>query len=186
MDNFSYLMAWIGGCVFLGYFMLGTSLVSPVGKLNLFQAVVCISVAAIIVSVFFNINGQAGHKYGIPFVIQARHSFGAKGNIVVGILRAASAVCWLGIQSWVGAEALNEIVKYFCGFDNIFVMFILFQLLQMALASLGFEGIKRIENVGAIVIVVSLAYMLWVLVTNFGTEIQSNLINFEGTWGLAF
>ena len=79
-DNVSYLFAWIGGCVFIGYFMMGASLVPPVGKLNLFQAIVCISVSALIVSVCFNINGQAGHKYGIPFIVQTRHSFGMKGS----------------------------------------------------------------------------------------------------------
>ena len=186
MGNWSYLMAWIGGCVFLGYFMLGASLVPPVGKLNLWQAVVCISVSAIIVSICFNINGQAGHKYGIPFVIQARHAFGKKGSIFTSCLRAVPAICWYGIQSWVGAMALNTIAKEFIGFDNVFIMFILFQALQIALSSLGFEGIKWVENVGAVVIVVSLGYMLYVILTTYGTLIQSNLIDIKGSWGLAF
>ena len=186
MDNWSYLMAWIGGCVFLGYFMLGASLVPPVGDLNLIQAIVCISVSAIIVSVCFNINGQAGHKYGIPFVIQARHAFGIKGTMFPSILRAVPAICWYGIQSWVGAMALNTIAKTFVGFDNVFVMFVAFQLLQMFLSSLGFSGIKWVENIGSVIIVVSLGYMLYVIISTYGTLIQSNLIDIKGSWGLSF
>lgn len=186
LNNKSYLLAWIGGCVFIGYFMMGASLVPPVGKLNLFQAIVCISVSALIVSVCFNLNGQAGHKYGIPFVVQARHSFGMKGAKLPSIIRAIPAICWFGVQSWVGALALNGISEKLLGFNSPVFWFIVFQLLQIFLASLGFKGIKWIENVGSIFIIGSLLYMLYIIVTVYGSAVQTNLINIRGTWGLAF
>lgn len=186
LDNKSYLLAWIGGCVFIGYFMLGASLVPPVGQLNLLQAIVCISVSALIVSICFNINGQAGHKYGIPFVVQMRHPFGMKGSKIPAVIRAVPAICWFGVQSWVGALALNGISEKLFGFSNPVFWFIAFQLLQIMLASLGFRGIKWIENIGSTFIVCALIYMLYVIVTGFGATVQSNIINIKGTWGLAF
>ncbi len=186
MNNISYTLAWIGGCVFIGYFMMGASLVPPVGQLNLIQAIACISIAAFIVSICFNLNGHAGHKYGIPFVIQARQPFGIKGSKVASILRSVPAIFWFGIQSWVGALALNGISDKLFGFNSPIFWFIMFQFLQIFLSSLGFKGIKWVENVGGIVIVVSLGYMLYIINKVYGSQIQSNLIDYKGTWGLAF
>lgn len=186
LNNISYLLAWIGGAVFIGYFMMGASLVPPVGKLNLWQAIVCISVSALIVSVCFNINGQAGHKYGIPFVVQLRPAFGFKGAAIPSVIRAVPAIFWFGVQSWVGALALNGISEKLLGFNSPIFWFIAFQLLQILLASLGFKGIKWIENIGSIFIIGSLGYMLYVIISTYGTTVQNNLVNIPGTWGLAF
>lgn len=186
LDNKSYFLAWVGGCVFIGYFMMGASLVPPVGKLNLLQAILCICLSGLIVSVCFNLNGQAGHKYGIPFVVQARHSFGMKGSSASSIIRAVPAIFWFGVQSWVGALALNGISEQLLGFDSPVFWFIAFQILQIALASLGFKGIKWIENIGSIFIIGSLGYMLYAIMTIYGGTVQSNLVNIPGTWGLAF
>ncbi len=186
LDNKAYWFAWVGGCVFIGYFMLGASLVPPVGQLNLTQAIVCISVSAIIVSICFNINGQAGHKFGIPFVIQARPAFGIRGSKVPSVIRAVPAIFWYGVQSWVGALALNGISEKLIGFSSPVFWFIFFQLLQIFLSSLGFKGIKWIETIGAIFIIFSLTYMLIVIINSYGTAVQSKIINIEGTWGLAF
>ena len=186
LKNFSYLMAWIGGCVFIGYFMLGATLVPPVGQMNLVQAVVCICVAAIIVSVCFNINGQAGHKYGIPFVVQMRSAFGFQGSKIPSIIRAVPAICWFGVQSWVGALALNGISVKLMGFDSPIFWFVAFQFLQIFLASLGFKGIKWVENIGSVFILISLSYMLFVILVQHNATVQDNIVNIPGTWGLPF
>lgn len=186
MDNISYTLAWVGTCVFIGYFMLGASLVPPVGKLNLLQAFVCMALSAVIVSVCFNINGQAGHKYGIPFVIQARPAFGIKGSKLPSVIRAVPAIMWYGVQTWVGALALNGISEKLIGFDSPMFWFVAFQVLQIVLSILGFQGIKWLENVGAIIIVASLAYMFYAIYTNYGSLIEDKIINIPGTWGLAF
>lgn len=186
MDSKAYAFAWIGGCVFIGYFMLGASLVPPVGQLNLLQAIVCISFSAIVVSICFNINGQVGHKYGIPYIIQARHSFGIHGAKIVGIIRAVPAIFWYGVQSWVGALALNGISEKLLGFNSPIFWFVVFQLIQIGLSLTGFAGIKWIQTIGSIIIIFSLLYMLYIIVTVYGATVQNNIINIKGTWGLAF
>lgn len=186
MDNVSYMFAWIGACVFIGYFMLGASLVPPVGQLNLFQAFVCMTVSMIIVSLCFTVNGQPGHRLGIPFVVQARPAFGIAGSKVPLAIRAVPALCWYGVQTWVGALALNAISVQLFGFDSKAFWFGAFLLLQIILSVTGFRGIKWLENIGAVVIIIALAYMYYVIYTAYGAQVQEKIISIPGTWGLAF
>jgi len=183
MDSFSYLCMWLGGGVAISTFAVGSSLM---GVLSLFQVVVALLVGTTIIAVVLLFNGKAGNKYGIPYPIHLRSSFGIQGAKIPGIIRAVPALVWFGFQSWVGAGAINVILKQLVGFDNIIVCFILFQLLQVILALYGFKGIKWLENIGAVFLLLSLAFMFYTVFNKYGAEISSNVINVEGSWGLAF
>lgn len=183
MDRWSYLLAWLGGCVSIGTFAMGSSLV---GTLNLLQAAVAIAVGCFVIGVALTINGAAGHKYGIPFMVQARSAFGFAGTRFPGLVRAVPAVVWFGFQSWVGAGALNAVSATLFGFDSLVFYFIVFQLLQIALSIYGFKGIKWLENVGSVFILASLTYMFYAVIVKFGGTIDEKITNIEGTWGLPF
>ena len=183
MDNLSYLLAWLGGCVSIGTFAMGASLV---GELNLVQATVAMMIGCSIIALGLVINGKAGHKYGIPFVIQARGAFGISGTKLPGLIRAIPAVVWFGFQSWVGAGALNECSRTLFGFDNMVFFFVTFQLLQIVLSVFGFEGIKWLENIGSVFIIASLIYMFYTVSTKYGAEIEQYIGGIKGTWGIPF
>ncbi len=183
MDRWSYLLAWLGGCVSIGTFAMGSSLV---GTLNLLQAAVAIAIGCFVIGVALAINGAAGHKYGIPFMVQARSAFGCAGTRLPGLVRAVPAVVWYGFQSWVGAGALNAVSATLFGFDNLVFYFIAFQFLQIALSVYGFKGIKWLENVGSVFILASLVYMFYAVIAKFGGEIDEKITSIEGTWGLPF
>lgn len=183
MDNWSYLFAWLGGCVSIGTFSMGASLI---GVLNLTQAVVAMAIGCSVIALGLVINGRAGHKYGIPFTIQARTSYGIYGTKLSGAIRAVPAVVWFGFQSWIGAGAINEVLRTFSGFDNIVVCFISFQLLQILLSLNGFKGIKWLENIGSVFIIFALMYMFYSVLNKYGAEVAASVTNIEGTWGLEF
>lgn len=183
MDKWSYLFAWLGGCVSIGTFAMGSSIV---GTLNLLQAVVAMTIGCTVIGVGLVINGAAGHKYGIPFMVQARGAFGIAGTKLPGFVRAVPAVVWFGFQSWIGAGALNAVSSTMFGYDNLMLYFILFQLVQIALSVLGFQGIKWLENIGSIFILFSLAYMFYSVVDKYGVEITEKIVGIEGTWGVPF
>ncbi len=183
MDRWSYLLAWLGGCVSIGTFAMGSSLV---GQLNMLQSVVAIAIGCFVIGVALAINGAAGHKYGIPFMVQARTAFGFAGTRFPGLIRAVPAVVWYGFQSWIGAGALNAVSAALLGFDNLVVWFIIFQVLQIALSVYGFKGIKWLENVGSVFIIASLIYMFWAVITKYGGAIDAKITSIEGTWGLPF
>jgi NCS1 family nucleobase:cation symporter-1 len=183
MGRTSYLLAWFGGCVSIGTFTMGSSIV---GTLNLLQATLAIAVGCFVIGVALAINGAAGYKYGIPFMVQARSAFGFTGTRFPGLVRAVPAVVWYGFQSWIGAGALNAVSATLFGFDNLVFYFIAFQLVQIALSVLGFQGIKWLENIGSAFILASLVYMFFSVINRYGDEITTNLVNIEGTWGLPF
>lgn len=186
MGKLPYMLTWFGGCVAIGTFMMGSSLVPPAGELNLFQAIVAMIIGSTVVAIGITLNGKAGHDHGIPFIVQARTTFGTKGTILPGFIRAVPAVIWFGIQSWVGAQALNSVAIRLFSFDNIVFFFIVFQLIQIAIAILGFRGIKWLETIGSVAILISLIFMFYMIYTNFSAEISERIVNIEGTWGLPF
>jgi NCS1 family nucleobase:cation symporter-1 len=100
MGRTSYLLAWMGGCVSIGTFTVGSSLV---GTLNLVQSLLAVTVGCVGIGIGLAVNGAAGYKYGIPFVVQVRSSFGMAGTKIPGLVRAVPALVWYGFQSWVGA-----------------------------------------------------------------------------------
>ncbi|NMG74428.1 NCS1 family transporter [Aromatoleum diolicum] len=183
MDRWSYLLAWLGGCVSIGTFAMGSSLV---GQLNMLQAAAAIAIGCFVIGIALAINGEAGHKYGIPFMVQARSAFGFAGTRFPGFVRAVPAVVWFGFQSWIGAGALNAVSATMFGFDNLVVWFITFQLLQIALSIYGFHGIKWLENIGSGFILFALVYMFYAVITKFGGAIDAKITGIEGTWGMPF
>ncbi|MGJ8611563.1 MAG: NCS1 family transporter, partial [Octadecabacter sp.] len=183
MDPVSYLFAWLGGCVSIGTFTVGSGLV---GTLNLAQVIVAIAIGCTVIGVALAINGQAGHKYGIPMMVQARSSFGFTGNKLPALVRSVPAIVWFGFQSWVGAGALNLVSAQMFGFDNIVFYFVTFQFLQIGLSIFGFHGIKWVENIGSVFIIGALIYMFISVLNRYGDAIGTNLIDAEGTWGAPF
>ncbi|WP_319782996.1 NCS1 family transporter [Oceanisphaera sp. IT1-181] len=183
MGRVSYFLAWFGGCVSIGTFTMGSSIV---GTLNLLQACIAISIGCFSIGIALALNGAAGYKYGIPFMVQARSSFGFVGTRFPGMVRAVPAIIWYGFQSWIGAGALNAASAALFGFDNLVLFFVVFQFLQIGLSILGFQGIKWLENIGSGFILVALVYMFYSVINKFGDDIATNLVNIEGSWGLPF
>ena len=183
MGRTSYFLAWFGGCVSIGTFAMGSSVV---GTLNLLQATLAIAIGCFVIGVALAINGAAGYKYGIPFMVQARSAFGFTGTRIPGLVRALPAIVWYGFQSWIGAGALNMVSATLFGFDNLTFYFITFQFLQIGLSVLGFQGIKWLENIGSAFILCSLMYMFYATVQRYGDELSTSLLTMEGSWGMPF
>lgn len=179
----SYLFAWLGGCVSIGTFTLGSSVVET--GLNLIQAGAAMLIGSLILIAGLIINDRLCYKTGIPYVVQLKSAFGAKGNIVPAMLRAVPAIVWYGVQSWLAGTAMNEVSKTLFGYENVVLFFILFQLVQLSLSLLGFKGVKWLENIGACFIISALAYMFYVCVTKYSAEI-TGLMHQEGSWGISF
>ncbi|MFW6345066.1 MAG: NCS1 family transporter, partial [Halomonas sp.] len=183
MGRLSYFLAWFGGCVSIGTFTMGSSVV---GTLNLIQATLAIAIGCFVIGIALALNGAAGYKYGIPFMVQARSAFGFTGTRLPGLVRAVPAVVWYGFQSWIGAGALNMVSATLFGFDNLVFYFIAFQFLQIGLSVMGFQGIKWLENIGSAFILASLVYMFYSTVQRYGDVLSANLLTMEGSWGMPF
>ena len=104
------------------------------------------------------LNGHAGAKYGIPFPVFARASFGVRGANIPAMLRAIVACGWFGIQTWIGGfaiylmirvwipaiEELPQIFPASFGFETGPALHFLFSgCLNMFVVYLGVESIKK-------------------------------------------
>src|SRR6266511_1802785 len=57
------------------------------------------------------LNSHAGTRYGIPFPVLARSSFGVLGANIPALLRGLVACGWFGIQTWIGGWAIYKLIE---------------------------------------------------------------------------
>jgi NCS1 family nucleobase:cation symporter-1 len=96
---------WIGLAVNIPTYMLAAGLIE--GGMNWWQALLTITLGNGIVLVPMVLNAHAGTRFGIPFPVLARASFGVTGSHLAALLRSAVACGWFGIQTWIGGAAIQ-------------------------------------------------------------------------------
>ena len=84
MGSLSYTASFMGGCVSIGTFSMGAGLI---GVLTVGQAILAMVIGCLVIAIALVVIGNCGHKYGIPYTIQLRSSFGTAGVKVPGLLR---------------------------------------------------------------------------------------------------
>src|SRR5713226_7696539 len=104
-STYNYAALWIAMSVNIPTYMLASGMIA--GGMNWRQAIFTVFLGNVLVLAPMLLNAHAGAKYGIPFPVFARASFGVLGANVPAILRALVACGWFGIQTWIGGEAIN-------------------------------------------------------------------------------
>src|ERR671913_1272889 len=99
---------WIGMAVVITTYTLASGLMQQ--GMAWWQALATILLGNLIVLVPMVLNAHAGPKYGVSFPVLCRAAFGVKGANVPAILRAIVACGWFGIQTWIGALALQALL----------------------------------------------------------------------------
>jgi len=164
---------WISMSACIPTYMLASGLID--GGMNWWQAVVTIFLGNVIVLIPMVLNAHAGTKYGIPFPVYCRASFGILGANIPALLRALVACGWFGIQTWIGGEAIYMIMKEFYPawgqFDPLSRIginaaqlgcFLLFWLINMFVIYKGIESIRILLNIKApLLILLGLALLAW-------------------------
>src|SRR3954468_7076633 len=107
--TYNYAALWVSMSVNILTYMLAASLIQ--GGMNWKQAVLTVFIGNTIVLAPMLLNSHPGAKYGIPFPVLARASFGVMGANVAAILRALVACGWFGIQTWIGGEAIDVLLR---------------------------------------------------------------------------
>jgi len=98
---------WVSMCACIPTYMLASGLID--NGMTWWQAIVTIFLANVIVLIPMVLNAHAGTKYGIPFPVYCRASFGTRGANIPAMVRAIVGCGWFGIQSWIGGKALLAI-----------------------------------------------------------------------------
>src|SRR5260221_4696978 len=108
-STYNYAALWVSMSVNILTYMLAASLIQK--GMDWKQAVFPIFLCNTIVLAPMLLNSHPGARYGVPFPVLARASFGVLGANVAAVLRAMVACGWFGIQSWIGGEAINILLK---------------------------------------------------------------------------
>ncbi|MEJ7770173.1 MAG: NCS1 family nucleobase:cation symporter-1, partial [Chitinophagaceae bacterium] len=123
-------------------------------------------------------------KYGIPFPVFARASFGVKGANIPAMLRAVVACGWFGIQTWIGGYALYQMMRLWfpsletlpAVFPDSFglqtgpaITFFIFWLLNMYIIYLGVDSIKKLLVFKAFFLpFAAVALLIWAIIAARG------------------
>jgi NCS1 family nucleobase:cation symporter-1 len=163
-STYNIAALWVGMSVVITTYTLAGGFIEQ--GMNWWQALLTILLGNTVVLIPMILNAHAGTKYGISFPVLCRASFGTRGANIAAIARALVACGWFGIQTWIGGEALDGLLKtMWSGWAEVagheFLMFALFWLIQVAVIVRGIEGIKHLESWSAPLLLVGGAVLLW-------------------------
>jgi nucleobase:cation symporter-1, NCS1 family len=149
---YNYVSLWVAMSVCIPTYMLASGLIA--GGMSWWQAILTILLGNLIVLVPMLLNAHAGAKYGIPFPVFVRASFGVRGANIPAVLRALVACGWFGIQTWIGGRAIySMLVILWPGAAHlpggVWFCFFAFWALNIAVILRGIETIKFLEGIGA-------------------------------------
>ena len=163
--TYNFAALWISMSVNILTYMLAASLIQ--GGMNWKQAVMTIFLGNVIVLAPMLLNSHPGAKYGVPFPVLARASFGVLGANVAAVLRALVACGWFGIQTWIGGEAISTLLATLApSWKNLpyatAVCFLLFWLINLAVILMGIEYIRILQGISApVLLAVGLLLLGW-------------------------
>jgi NCS1 family nucleobase:cation symporter-1 len=169
---------WIGMAICIPTYTLASGLIASgwtwqaaVGAVILGNVVVLIPIA---------LNSHAGTRYGIPFPVLARASFGVLGANVPALLRGLVACGWFGIQTWIGGWAIYKLIEVlwpgiatlpqilpaFVGLNTgEFLCFMVFWAMNVWIVLRGMDSIKFLETWGSpFLLAVGVALFVWAAV----------------------
>jgi nucleobase:cation symporter-1, NCS1 family len=162
---YSYASLWVAMSVCIPTYMLASGLIA--GGMNWWQAVGTILLGNLIVLAPMLLNAHAGTKYGIPFPVFVRASFGVRGANLPAVLRALVACGWFGIQCWIGGQAIHSMLQILWPAASSpsvgWICFGAFWVLNMVVVWRGIETIRVLEGIGApFMLGVGLLLLFWI------------------------
>jgi NCS1 family nucleobase:cation symporter-1 len=184
--TYNYIALWIGMAHNVATWTLAAGLIAL--GMAWYQAILTIMLANVLVLIPMLANSHAGTKYGIPFPVFARASFGVWGANIPALIRAGVACGWFGIQTWIGGGAIFVLVGEVFGDSwtkaatisvgfgayaaqpwTMWLSFLVFWALNILIIWRGMDTIRRFENWAApFVMVVAIILLVWMAIAAGG------------------
>lgn len=165
-----YAWIWVGIAVIIATYSLGATGIG--GGVGLGGVILTICLANVAIGAFMVLTADIGTEHGLSFAVYLRAPFGVHGTHLPSISRGIVAAMWFGIQTYLGALALNGIGEYFFGFSNWFAWYVAFGVLQVANTALGIKSVERLAALAAPAII---AISIWMYFTLEGLATTKGL-----------
>jgi len=101
---YHFAALWLGMVIAVPAYMIPATMLDE--GMSAWQAVVTVLLGNLVVLVPILLIGHAGSRYGVPFAVLVRSSFGVQGAKLPALARALVACGWYGIQTWIGGSTL--------------------------------------------------------------------------------
>src|SRR6201997_2177747 len=166
--TYNYAALWISMSVNIPTYLLASGMIA--GGMSWKQALFTVFLGNVLVLIPMLLNAHAGARYGIPFPVFARASFGVLGANVPAMLRALVACGWFGIQTWIGGQAINAMLV---ALDprwsevrwGVPLCFAAFWLLHVIVIARGIRAIRWLQGVTApFLLAIGMALLVWAVV----------------------
>ncbi len=176
-STYNFAALWTGMSANIPTYMLSSGLIAS--GMNWWQALITILLGNVIVLAPILLNSHPGTKYGIPFPVLARASYGTTGSNVPALMRAVVACGWFGIQAWIGGQAVFAFFKaLFPAIVNSgnaltligghclaeWLSFLLFWSLNILIIYRGMDLLKKVQGMAApFVMLMTFALLVWTI-----------------------
>jgi NCS1 family nucleobase:cation symporter-1 len=158
---------WVGMAICVPTYTLGGVLTAYFG-LSVVEALWTILIANVVILVPLTLNAFPGTKYGIPFPVMLRSSFGIIGSNVPALIRALVACGWFGIQTMFGGIAVHLMMSALflpwaeLGSKGEVLGFFIFWVANVWVVIRGAESIKHLEVFAApMLLLVGVGLIVW-------------------------
>ncbi len=172
--GWSFAALWMGMVhSAFGFSVLGGMIA---GGMSAWQALFVVLIANLLQLGLMVLTGRVGARFGIPYAVWARSTFGTFGANIPAMLRGFVAIGWFGVQSYLGATAINALLgTVFDGwrsFDtvvagvaaNLWVAMIAYWAINFLVIRHGMETVRRFESwAGPMVFVVMVPALIWAI-----------------------
>jgi len=154
---YHFAALWVGMVMCIPAYTLSSSLIES--GMSGYQAIFTVFLANAIVLLPMLLIGHAGTKYGIPYAVLARASFGTRGAKLPALMRAIVACGWYGIQTWFGGSMIYTLLGVLLGHPiggeairglginaGQLACFLAFWAIQLYYIVHGMESIRKLET----------------------------------------
>jgi len=172
--TYNYAALWISMAHCIPTYMLASGLIDS--GMSWLQALFTILLGNVIVLVPILLNSHPGTRYGIPFPVLLRASYGSYGANLPALMRALVACGWFGINAWIGGAVLHTFFgsiipgwPHLLGSSLIggyaptqWLSFLLFWGLNIFVIFRGMDLVRKLENFAApFVLVMAGVLLVW-------------------------
>ncbi|MGM0982139.1 MAG: NCS1 family transporter [Pseudomonadota bacterium] len=154
-----FVWIWIGIAVMIATFQLGANGITGIPLLHV---VLLIFFANVVLALLMLLTADIGTEHGLSFSVYLRAPFGVYGTHLPSVFRGVVAAIWFGIQTYLGALALNGIFEYLTGFSSWPLWYLVFAAVQVGNTAMGIKAVERLAAIAAPAI---LAISVWMYFT---------------------
>lgn len=177
ISGFGFFNIWVGMAVIIATFLIGGN---GIDSMSLWSVAGAIFVANLVIAIIGSLSGDIGIEHGLSFAAYMRAPFGTVGVHLPAVSRGIVAAVWFGIQTYLGALAINALVAKMTGFDSWFTWYLIFAILQIINTAMGIKAIDKFAVIAAPSIII-ISFWIMFKMTGLAETKGIDVWTYEGT-----